>query len=172
MSKRISVEGLRKHCGSDRDAIGATRSPHMKVRKNVEQPIEDIIAICGGRAQLYIENEIEGWERGIFNLTEVRYKQEEDESLLMFNFRPKKYFQTESPRVLVVFRRIGVDNERDRAGVEEFYIPFDDIEGKVSEIHYGVGNNVSPYSIDEHGTTGFDKYHEALSLEIELDDLN
>jgi hypothetical protein len=166
-----SLEKLGKKSSPKRDAIGVTRSPYIRIRKNVENQIDDVIAIQGGKAQLFIEEEVEGWEYGIFHLAEVRYKRGDEESLLKFNFRPKKFFETETPRVLVIFRRNGKNEGDNTAVVEQFYIPFNGVEGQVPEMYYGIDDNVASLPMDEHGVVGLEKYHEALGLELELDDL-
>lgn len=172
MSKKISVEQLKKHCGVSDPKRKLAQSRYLKEFKNVTDPIDEVISICGTRAQAYIEDNLEGWYPGIFHLLEVRYKQGDDESLLLMNFRPNKYFETDSPRVLVIFRRIGIDKENDSAGVEEFYLPFNDVDGELPVIHYGVGDQVSPYEVNEHSRVGYELYREAMGIELELKDLN
>jgi hypothetical protein len=172
MSKEISVEKLKEHCEVLGGSTKLRKWRYIKEFKNVKDPIDDVVSIYGSRAQNYIEENLEGWYPGIFHLTEVRYKQDYDESLLLFNFRPKKYYQTENPRVLVIYRRTGFDSKDDKSTVEEFYIPFNEMEGQVPEMHYGIGDRVSPVEINEEGTVGFELYHEALGLESELEDLN
>lgn len=167
-----SLEKLRKKPSRRRDAVGVTRAPDIKIRKNVEGNIDKVIAEQGGNAQLFIEENIEGWEYGNFHLAEVRYKKGDEESLLMFNFRPKKPFKTEAPRVLVIFRRTGRNEGDEKAVIEQFYIPFNGVEGQVPEMYYGFDDYIDPISLEEHGIHESDKFDEALGYKIELDDLS
>ena len=103
------------------------------------------------------------------HLTDVYYKKGDNESLLLFNFRPKKTFISEHPNVLVVFRRIGRDNQYGKAGVEEFYIPFNDEIGSVPKIYCRIGQEVEEFVISENESIGHEKYHEIMGLVTELE---
>jgi hypothetical protein len=172
MGKQRRLELLKRCCSNNREAIGVTRARDMKIRKNVEDSIDSIIAYCGGRAQLFIEEEIPGWEKGSLHLTEVRYKKGDEESLLLFNFRPKKHFSTENPRVLVIFKRVGADTQEDRTSVVQYYVPFNTPDDSIDGIYQVLGEEIYLHHIEEEGTLGFDKLREVMEFESELEDLN
>lgn len=172
MSKRISVEQIEKHCSTKKDQTQVRVSPQLRIIKNIESNIDKVVSICGSTAQLYIEENIQHWNKGAFHLTEVRYRQGDDESMLLFNFRPNNCLGNIPPRVLVIFKRTGIDSDNEGCLVEQFYIPFNDSDGKVPEVYYGSGENVSSYFLEDRGTPGFAIYTEAITIEKELSDLN
>ena len=116
--------------------------------RKVEGPIGSVIKDLELRAQSFIEEEIEPWKGGAFHVTEVSYKRGPKESLLLFDFQPIRNLGIDHPSVRAIFRRSGT-NKDGSLEIEEFYIFYDDMSGRISNIYERTENGVRTYLFDD-----------------------